>query len=113
RGILRVAHRVNGIRVFEVAPSRPAPLTPAERATGLLQLLVRLYAPVPAANFSAVARMAMGGSISERTRITAVDRFLESEWLARISVDGVSYLRPAGEALQVEPDAAVRLLAPF
>lgn len=113
RGMLRVAHRVNGIRVYEAAPSWPTPLTPAERAAGLLQLLVRLYAPVPAANFGALARMAMGDSISEKARIAAVERFLGSDWLARMSVDGVSYIRPADEALRVEPNTALRLLAPF
>ncbi len=113
RGMLRVAHRANGVRVYEVAPSWPPPLTPSERATGLLQLLVRLYAPVPTANFRALARMAMGHSIAERTRMATVERFLESEWLERMSVAGVSYLRPADETLQIEADVAVRLLAPF
>jgi uncharacterized protein len=113
RGILRVAHRVSGIRVYETAPSWPPPLTPAERAIGLLQLLVRLYAPVPTANFRALARMAMGDSMSETARIAAVERFLDSEWLARMSDDGVAYIRPADESLQVEPDTAVRLLTPF
>jgi uncharacterized protein len=113
RGMLRVAHRVNGIRVYEAAPSWPPPLTPAERATGLLRLLVRLYAPVPAANFRALSRVAMGDSMSETARIAAVERFLDSEWLARMNVDGVAYVHPADESLQTEPDAAVRLLAPF
>jgi len=113
RGMLRVAHRVNGIRVYEAATEWPPPLTPSERAAGLLQLLVRLYAPVPAANFRTLARMAMGDSIPERTRLAAVERFLQSDWLSCMIVDGVSYLRPADEALQVEQDAALRLLAPF
>ena len=48
-GLLRVARRRDGIRVYQAASPHPEPLTPAERSQRLVLLVTRILAPVPGA----------------------------------------------------------------
>jgi uncharacterized protein YcaQ len=45
-GLLRVAQRRDGIRVYAVAPSAPAAIPAEERALRLVMLVARILAPV-------------------------------------------------------------------
>mgnify|MGYP006195950295 CR=1 FL=1 len=116
RGLLRVVRREAGIRIYAVqeheAVSRDA-ATRLARLDALVDVLVRTYAPLPAASLSFVVRRLRyavpqwSGELG-RTLQRAKRR------LAHARVDGVDWYWPGGESLpRGEPQDLVRLLAPF
>jgi uncharacterized protein len=118
RGLLRVARRDGGTRVFEVADhpaADPSPEARAARAGALLQLVLRKYAPLPARSFSHLVYLLGSGAphLAQETR--AALRSAHT-WCASARVDGVTWYWPAGEnpaAARWQVDDRVRLLAPF
>jgi uncharacterized protein len=113
RGQLRVVHRDKGVKVYGPALPRREETPPSARARALLRLLVRLYAPLPTASLRPLAAMLSGESVPEYVRWRALDRLTRSDWLAHGSFDGVEYVWPASESLEVDTPAVARLLAPF
>jgi hypothetical protein len=115
RGLLHVVRREQGIKVYGLAPPQPArPPAARARALGVLDLLLRLYAPLPVATVRELARMADDDDTDNAARERIVARFLASDALAHAEIDGVRYVWPADdEAAPPEPDETVRLLAPF
>jgi uncharacterized protein len=117
RGLLRVARRDNGIRVY-------APREPSAAASSIVQRRARLdalidaifgtYAPLPALSLSALlARMRYATPQWLPLLAPAIAR--AKTRLAHAKVDGVSWYWPADEAphqIAREHDQ-VRLLAPF
>jgi uncharacterized protein YcaQ len=122
RGHLRVARREQGIRIYEAAPHlqelAERPLTANAQIEGAVLLLLRLYAPMPAASLRQVVRMLGYGAPQLRPHLERFDELLprlrQDGLIDQAVVDGVSYVWPAGERLQGrEPAPVVRLLAPF
>ena len=113
-GLLRVARRRDGIRVYQAASPHPEPLTPAERSQRLVLLVTRILAPVPAASLGATFGLLRRGAPGIKDWGRAVQALLASGEIESGDVDGVKYLWPA-ETRRVERDQepAVRLLAPF
>jgi uncharacterized protein len=114
RGLLRVAARDGGIRVYEVQEHAGAELSATERRSridALLMVLAEQYAPVPSATLSWLAnrlRIAVPQWPGEvRRALARVKRQLRHE-----RVDGVEWFFPEAP-LDTEVDDAVRLLAPF
>jgi uncharacterized protein YcaQ len=116
RGLLRVSRRESGIRRY--APRDPHP--PAEgaaevraRQDALVDAAVSLYAPVPAPTLAwLVARLRLAAPQWRAALPAALTR--AKARLGRARVDGVDWFWPAGETPEAgEPEAAVRLLAPF
>jgi hypothetical protein len=122
RGMLRVARREGGIRIYTAHQHGHEPGDAAERRAridALVDAAVRIYAPLP------------GGSLSDLVRRLrfAVPQWhdeLKSAWrrakerLAHARVDGVDWYWPPGEdvedveeAARGAPQDAVRLLTPF
>jgi len=115
-GLLRVARREGGIRIYTAHQHGLGPTDAAARRARLDQLVdvaVRIYAPLPAASLRFFARRL---------------RFAVPQWhgglknalqrakqrLSRARVDGVDWYWPAGEdAAGHAPHDTVRLLAPF
>ncbi len=119
RGLLRVARRDNGVRVYaEPMAHAPRPNdAPARRAQidALVDLIVRKYAPLPAASLGQLVtplRAALPQCADER--LPALQRARER--LATCKIDGVVWLWPVDEnprSRRHTPADAVRLLAPF
>ncbi len=117
RGLLRVARRDSGTRVYGVAErsADQAPMPPDERAAALLDLVVRKYAPLPSASLSYLTSLLGYGAphLSDHTR--AIFRAAR-EHFAHSVIDGVTWYWPADEkphlARHAAPEA-VRLFAPF
>ena len=79
----------------------------------LVDVVVRKYAPLPAASLSSLVRR-LRYAVPQWAR--ELDRTLEraKRRLAHARVDGVDWYWPAGEAPKVAaPDDVVRMLAPF
>lgn len=116
RGLLRVARRESGIRIYELREPDPARVPAPERRRrldALVDVVVNLYAPLPAASLSyAVRRLRFATPQWSTELTTALQR--AKDRLAHGRVDGVQWYWPAGEQPgAVEPETVVRLLAPF
>jgi uncharacterized protein len=113
RGMLHVARRANGIKVYALANAMEHAGSPAERARDILRLLLDLYAPLPEASFRELARMVTESSISPSQRARALAAFAAHDAVARLEIDGATWLMPAGEAVTGAVDSRARFLAPF
>ena len=118
RGLLRVAKRESGIRLYAVREQTSPAGGSAERRArldALVDLVVGSYAPLPAQSLSGlVSRLRYGAPQWNSDLRAALQR--AKLRLARARIDDVDWYWPADEApLRVsnEPDDEVRLLAPF
>lgn len=111
-GLVRVARRENGVRLYEPAPPLDAPLDVSERAREVALLIARLLAPVPEGSLRAALPQRLSQAAGGRA---AVVRGLRATGaLAATEVGGVRYLWPADlTPAEGEPEERVRLLAPF
>ena len=114
RGLLRVARREAGIRIYaareEEAVTRDA-ATRRAHLDALVDVIVSNYAPLPAASLSALVRR-LRYAVPQWTR--ALDATLEraKRRLAHERVDGVEWYWQAHSDVRA-PGDVVRLLAPF
>ena len=121
RGLLRVARRESGVRVYAVHQHAPAPQETSARQTrldALVDVIVRKYGPLPATSLSTlVRRLRYAVPQWEGELARALQR--AKRRLSRARVDGVDWFWPANEALppagagDTAPEDRVRLLAPF
>jgi uncharacterized protein len=116
RGLIRVARRDRGIRIYAVREHVPARADAAARRAridALVDVLVRTYAPLPRASLSATIGRLRYAVPQWRCELkAAVQRALER--LAHARVAEVDWYWPAGEHLPPDtPDHSVRVLTPF
>ena len=119
RGLLRVARREAGTRVYEAVEHPPVDDGPAarlERARALLATIVEKYAPLPSASLGYLAHLLRYGAphLKGETRALLAEA---RATLPQARIDGVTWLwapgeDPAAGRWRVEPGRA-RLLAPF
>ena len=116
RGLLRVARREAGIRIYAVREQNAVAhdaATRRARLDALVDVVVRKYAPLPAASLSMLVRR-LRYAVPQWTG--ELDRALQraQRRLAHSRVDGVDWYWPADKVVgSVEADGRVRLLAPF
>lgn len=119
RGLLRVARREAGTRIYEAIEHAPADDSPAarrERARALLMLVVEKYAPLPSASLGYLAGLLAYGATQLHAETRAALAELRRE-LPQARIDGVTWLwvpgeDPASRRWRVDPERAL-LLAPF
>jgi uncharacterized protein YcaQ len=121
RGLLRVARRVGGTRVYaarETAASAEFQLEPASAAAkmdALVDVIVRKYAPLPSSSLGAlVHRLRQGAPQLAAERAAALSR--AKQRLGHTRLEGIEWFWPCDEKPQSarwRPDHAVRLLTPF
>jgi uncharacterized protein YcaQ len=108
RGLLRIARRENGIRVYEVAPPVAEKLSTRERLKRLILVVANILSPVQ--------ERTLQSNILRYRRLGdprgALRDLLHSGELEKEIVDGVSYIRTP-VAKRIDPPQGVRLLAPF
>lgn len=129
RGLLHVARREDGVRIYglverdqAIAPDDEAGaddrkrLTPQQRADGLIEFLTGLYAPLPAASLKQLTGM-LGERTIARDALRARIPVLQHRGILRsFRVDGLEYLRTAIDAPGTRDRwtaPSVRFLAPF
>jgi hypothetical protein len=116
RGLLRVARRQDGIRIYAVREHAPGPADAAAhqgRIDALVDAVVRRYAPLPAASLSGlVSRLRYGVPQWHGELGRALQR--AKQRLSHARVEGVDWYWPADERVpRSAPQDRVRLLAPF
>jgi uncharacterized protein YcaQ len=120
-GLLRVARRRDGIRIYAQAPPPvvdAAVLSPEERVRRLLLLVVSILAPISDVSLRGTLVLLRRGAPGLGRMGPAIETLLASGDLACAEVDGERYLWPAAQAI-TWPDSSrgvrfgVRFLAPF
>jgi uncharacterized protein len=116
RGMLRVARRDSGIRVYSCHQHGPEPLDAAERQAridALLDAAVQIYAPLPGGTLSNIVRRLRYAVPQWHSELKdALQR--AKVRLAHTHIDGVDWYWPAQEdPSRGEPHNTVRFLAPF
>jgi uncharacterized protein len=118
RGLLRVARRETGTRVYQAIEHRPqddSPETRLTRAGQLLDMVLRLYAPLPAASLGYVCRLLVYGVPHLAAEMRQLQEHAKSRY-AHAQVDGLLWFWPQGEdpgAARYQVDDRLRFLAPF
>lgn len=115
RGLLRVARREKGIRIYAAHRHETAPTDPTERRAridALVDVVVRIYAPLPGPSLSFFVRRLRFAAPQWQTELTsALQR--AKERLSHARVEGVDWYWPKEDAVRGAPQDRVRLLAPF
>jgi len=114
RGLLRIARRENGIRIYELARTQTEPLSPDERLRRRILAVVNILAPVPEATLrtltAPVLRRHFPGSGGAGAVLAAM---LKSGELRKEKAGGLDYFLPAAALRPAEVPRRVRFLAPF
>ena len=113
RGLLRVARREGGIRLYAAREATPPPADLRAAHDALVDVIVAKYAPLPLATLGQLlSHLCVGVPQWRGERAAALAR--AKARLAHERVDGIDWYRPAGERLlRRESAERVRLLAPF
>jgi uncharacterized protein len=116
RGMLRVVRRDGGIRIYAAHQHGGAPTDAAacrERIDQLVDVAVRIYAPLPGASLSFLLRRLRYGAPQWHGELKgALQR--AKQRLSQTRVDGVDWYWPAdADAVSCETQKTVRLLTPF
>ena len=123
RGLLRVARREGGTRVYaarspaaESAAEDPQDLAVANsRMDALVDLIVRKYAPLPAVTLGQLVSHLRGGA-PQWTAHRAAALARAKQRLGHVRTDGIDWYWPADDrpaSTRWRPDEEVRLLTPF
>jgi uncharacterized protein len=117
-GLLRVARREAGTRIYqaiELLPQDDSDEARLARAGHLLDVVVQLYAPLPAASFGYLCGLLRYGAPHLAAEVRQVQERAKSRY-AHAQVDGLVWFWPQGEK-PVSPrytvDHKLRFLAPF
>ena len=119
RGLLRVVRREAGIRIYGAhdrsvrlqADPTEVRLKPAPSIDTLVDVVVNIYAPLPAASLSYVVRRLRYAAPQWSNKITGALQRAKRRF-AHARVEGVDWYWPEHPDL-ADPDERVRLLAPF
>jgi len=112
-GLLRIARREKGIRVYEAAVLPEEPMPPHQRLRKLMLVVANILAPVAERTLQAIAsriRRFVPGIADHRT---VLRELFHTGELEKQSIDKISYVWPPSKIVREEPPRRVRLLAPF
>ena len=114
-GLLRVARRRDGIRIYEVVPPPPPAVESAERARHLVMRVARILAPVSAISLRGALALMARRNPGLGPLAPVIAAALRSGELEREEIDGETYLWPTLDDNWRHRPAPrdVRLLAPF
>jgi uncharacterized protein YcaQ len=112
-GLLRVAHRENGIRIYEKTNLQPQHRSPSRRFEELLKLTVNLFGPTSERFLMTEARQ-YGYLVPTRIeRRKLLYKLIDESILSKNTVDGIDYLCPKRTRNRTKQSDSVKLLAPF
>jgi uncharacterized protein YcaQ len=112
RGLLRVARREQGIRVYEAAPASDA-ASPPDGFAQLVLVVATILAPVNERTLLAIATYLRRRGHGPGEPRVLLRELLRDGALERKVVDGHAYVWPTAKLAAGEPGRHVRFLAPF
>jgi uncharacterized protein YcaQ len=112
-GLVRIAGRENGTKVYQRAAIAHQPMDPAERLRQLVLLIASILTPLPESSLRAAVQRLRYSAPDLVGRKSAVSSLLQSGALDSSVADGVRYVWPRGRLRRSEPQDVVRFLAPF
>lgn len=113
RGLLRVARREGGVRLYAVRAQTPAPGDPLAAHDALIDVVLEKYAPLPAPTLGRLLSHLRGG-VPQWSHQRAAALARARARLPRHTVDGVAWYWPQPGPLRAPAvEDRVRLLAPF
>ena len=119
RGLLRIARRASGVRIYAAHEHAPRAMGAESRRMTLdllVDAIVGKYAPMPAATLRALVMLRLRHAVPQYKRGLANALSRARERLAHARIDGVDWYWPEGEdptSSSDRIDDQVRLLAPF
>lgn len=113
RGLLQVARREVGIRVYRAAPAGDEPLAARDRMRGLVLAVADALAPVPERTLHGIAARLRRWIPDAPDHRVIVRELRTSGEMEAQAVGGVVHLWPAASPAVDEPPRRVRFLAPF
>lgn len=108
RALLRVSHRVKGVRCYEAAPAPHTP-TDSERYRALVILAARVMGPLPFKSLRTMAASLRRRVSGVHSHVKQLNALVENGELVR---EG-DWIWPAGLTFHDDVPARVRLLTPF
>jgi uncharacterized protein YcaQ len=111
RGLLRVARREAGVRVYAARALEPLELDRSAQARALLTIAIDKYAPLPARSLTQLAYR-LRRSLPQLEKELGAALAAARRSLAHAQIDGVTWYWPEPGGAS-EPPPAVRFLAPF
>lgn len=115
RGLLRVARREGGIRLYAVREANLPPPAPEQAQDALVDLVLRKYAPLPTPTLGKLLSH-LGNAAPQWRDRRAATLARAKRRLPSAQVDGLTWYWPEGEnpaSRRHATDDALRLLAPF
>ena len=113
QGLLRVAERENGIRLYELATRQPEQIEPDERLRQLVLLIASLFGPLSDRSLRVFVQQLGRAAPTLDGKRSIVTRLLETNDLTSAVVDRVRYVWPATHLTGNRPNETVRFLTPF
>jgi uncharacterized protein YcaQ len=109
RGLLRIARRQNGIRLYEPVQTSTEVVSPRERLRKLVLLIANILGPISESSLlSSTARFRYLGNGR-----AALRELLKAGELKREAIDGIHYVWPDSVRIPAAAPRTVRFLAPF
>jgi uncharacterized protein YcaQ len=118
RGLLRVARREGGTRIYSVrtvTPDLPDASMASARFDALVDIVMNKYAPLPASSLGHLVSQ-LGGGVPQWKMHRASALARAKQRFAHVRLEGIDWYWPAGEspaAARWRPDDRVRLITPF
>lgn len=112
RGLLRVARREGGVRLYAVREQTEPPADSLGAHDALIDAVVNTYAPLPAATLSKLVSYLRGG-VPQWSHLRAAALARAKTRIPTQRVAGVDWYLPDDERLGGQVEDVVRLLAPF
>jgi uncharacterized protein YcaQ len=113
RGLLRVARRDNGVRVYEPAASHSRLQGSEKRLLNSILTVVDAFAPARLDTLRAIVHRLRRRVLGNETRRDQVERLIKSGKLVITCFDGVQYVSSQPTSNAEDSPRHVRLLAPF
>lgn len=113
RGLLRIARRQDGIRIYAPPPDTEQLHSPEERIKLLALLIARILAPIPLSSLKSTLRHLAYCAPELPGRATILKQLLSSGELEIVAVEGLEYVLHPYVAQYVQTPDEVRFLAPF
>ena len=115
KGMVRVARRENGVRIYAPQQHGAGPtgaVARRESIDALVDMLVDIYAPIPVASLAFIVRRLRYATPHWQGEIARALQRARTR-LAHESIEGHTWYWPAADSVEREPIDSVRLLAPF